>query len=90
MRFSMSIEEIIEKNKEDADEIDVIIQESASEPYSMDDEELYHGMLGSVPKKFYKYVACGLARVIASSEPDSYGTYIIVLPFGSYTGRMRQ
>lgn len=70
----MQIKELIEKNKEDGNDILVIIQDSRKK-----DKEVFCGILLNIPECFWQRKVTGLSQVCASSDLERVGANVLVV-----------
>lgn len=70
----MQIKELIEKNKEDGNDILVIIQDCRKK-----DKEVFCGILLNIPEYFWQRNVSVISQVCASSDPERVGANVLVL-----------
>lgn len=75
----MNVKEVLEKNKEDSQEIEVIIQDSQEKTFLGDAKEVYEGPLAEVPARLYERSVLKISQICDSSVPERVGANVLIV-----------
>lgn len=75
----MQIKELIKENKEDGNEINVIIQDSKKKDFLGDGKEVFFGILLNIPECFWERDVTAISQVCVSSDPERVGANVLVV-----------
>lgn len=75
----MRIKNLIEHNKDDADEIVVVIQDDTEKDFCGNPVEKFLGVLSAIPESLFEYEVTEISQIVNSSDKKRMGANCVTV-----------